>query len=208
MTIQRRSDMEKVKIGGFDDGCYRYYDQRTEELVVKLIAGDCYVSTQKQEVIVTILGSCVAACIRDPQLGIGGMNHFLLPTTQEAGPFLNRYGVHAMEQLINSLLKEGASKARMEVKVFGGGNMLANMTDIGAMNIHFVKEFIRNEKLNMVAEDLGGTSPRRVHYYPETGKALVRKLKREEDRRVITHEYDYMLKLSNTRQTGEMELFT
>lgn len=206
--IQRRSDMEKVRVGGFEDGCYRYYDQRTEEVVVKLIAGDCYISTEKREVIVTILGSCIAACIRDPLLGIGGMNHFLLPETKESGPFLNRYGVHAMEQLINSLLKEGASKNRLEVKIFGGGNMMANISDIGAMNIAFAREFIQNENLQLAAEDVGGTSPRRVHFYPETGKVLVRKLKREEDRKVLTHEFDYMMKLSNQKPSGEMELFT
>lgn len=140
---------------------------------VHVIQGEYHVVIDSNVVLATILGSCVAACLRDPLAGVGGMNHFLLPG--EANPArvdnAERYGVHLMELLINGLLKKGASKDRLEGKIFGGARMLEGLSDIGAKNAAFAKRFLINEGIKIVAEDVGGTRGRRLEYYPVSGRA-------------------------------------
>ncbi len=128
--------------------------------------------------LVTTLGSCIAACVRDPVLGVGGMNHFLLPdmgdlTASEAG---TRYGAYAMEHLINAVLKRGGRRQRLEVKVFGGGQMTAHMAHIGAGNVAFVRAYLARERLTVAGADLGGHWPRIVRFEPATGRTLVKRL--------------------------------
>jgi chemotaxis protein CheD len=125
----------------------------------------------------TILGSCVAACLRDERIGIGGMNHFLLPesngnTNDPAAAA--RYGAHAMELLINAILRAGGKRESMSAKVFGGARMFDDLQNIGGNNAAFAERFLRCEGIPIVASDLGGRSARRIHYWPSTGKALVR----------------------------------
>ena len=176
---------------------------------VKLISGDCYVS-EKGEILDTILGSCIAACIRDPILRVGGMNHFLLPGSETMVAKLSdaaRYGVFAMEQLINGLLKIGARKDRLEVKVFGGGNVINNSARIGSKNAEFVRQFLSDEGLRIVSEDLEGDAPRRVHYYSDTGKVLLKKLSRKDDMGVLEEEKRYSNKLITRPVEGDIDLF-
>ena len=176
---------------------------------VKLISGDCYVS-EKGEILDTILGSCIAACIRDPILRVGGMNHFLLPGSETMVTKLSdaaRYGVFAMEQLINGLLKIGARKERLEVKVFGGGNVINNSARIGSKNAEFVRHFLEDEGLKIISEDLEGDVPRRVHYYTDTGKVLLKKLSRKEDMGVLEEEKRYSNKLITRPIEGAIDLF-
>ena len=176
---------------------------------VKLISGDCYVS-EKGEILDTILGSCIAACIRDPILRVGGMNHFLLPGSETMVTKLSdaaRYGVFAMEQLINGLLKIGAQKERLEVKVFGGGNVINNSARIGSKNAEFVRHFLEDEGLKIISEDLEGDVPRRVHYYTDTGKVLLKKLSRKEDMGVLEEEKRYSNKLITRPIEGAIDLF-
>lgn len=143
--------------------------------------GDCLVTRDAEVTYSTVLGSCIAACIRDREARIGGMNHFLL--AEPSGAALDRYGASArygafaMEQLINQLLSQGSGrKSNLEIKIFGGGLINAALRDIGSKNIDFVHEFIVNEGYVIASEDVGGTYARRVLFKPATGRAFVKRL--------------------------------
>ncbi len=141
---------------------------------VRVIQGECHVSDDPDVVLTTILGSCVAACIRDPEVGVGGMNHFLLPgdvsrpsPTSEA----ERYGAYLMEVLVNGLLRRGASRHRLEAKLFGGARVVKSLSPIGLMNAEFAKRFLATEGIRIVGESLGDERGRRVEYRPVSGHA-------------------------------------
>jgi chemotaxis protein CheD len=143
--------------------------------------GDCLTSDDPAVTFSTLLGSCVAACIRDVESGVGGMNHFLLAAPRGAPSdrfgASARYGAFAMEQLINKVLTRGSGKkSNLEIKVFGGGLISGAMQDIGAKNLSFVHEFLDNEGYVSASEDTGGTFARRVLYKPVSGRAIVRRL--------------------------------
>jgi chemotaxis protein CheD len=140
---------------------------------IHVIQGEYKVVNDPNVVLSTVLGSCVAACIRDPDAGVGGMNHFLLPGELNSGTSddAERYGVHLMELLVNGLLKRGAQRQRLEAKLFGGARVVAGLSDIGAKNAAFARSYLRNEGIKLVAEDLGGVNGRRVEYYPVSGRA-------------------------------------
>ncbi|HWW21616.1 MAG TPA: hypothetical protein VNZ06_12475, partial [Steroidobacteraceae bacterium] len=163
----------------------RRFDARLNAVVATLLPGDYYVATEG-EMISTVLGSCVSACIRDRRLRIGGMNHFMLPVDESEGQSTwgttasstTRFGNVAMERLINSMLKLGAHRSDLEVKLVGGGKVLDAVTDIGARNIQFVREYVRAEGFSVLGEDLGDVYPRKVMYHPLTGSARVKRLTR------------------------------
>lgn len=136
---------------------------------IHVIQGSFQVTTRADVVMSTILGSCVAACIRDPSLGYGGMNHFLLPAAPDLHSDDRRYGVQAMELLINGLLRLGASRERLEAKLFGGARMTAGLADIGAKNVAFAQAFLADEGIPVIAESVGGVLARRIHYHPALG---------------------------------------
>lgn len=139
---------------------------------VHIIQGEYHVSCEANVVLSTVLGSCVAACMRDPDANVGGMNHFLLPGGQSAKPLeAERYGAYLMELLINGLLQRGARRDRIEAKLFGGARMVDGLSDIGAQNGAFAKEFLKNEGIRIIAENLGGRHGRRLEYYPLSGRA-------------------------------------
>lgn len=146
--------------------------------LVILNIGDVRAS-QDPIVIRTILGSCIAACVYDPVVRVGGINHFMLPgddTNETAG---SRYGVHAMELLVNACMNLGASRSRMQVKVFGGGHMLSTapmITSVAQRNVRFIHNFLHTEGLMTVAEDLGGNGAREIYFFPDTGKTLLRRV--------------------------------
>lgn len=212
----RRTDTERVQVGDPYDGVRRYYDQNLEMTVVKLMTGDCYFTADSREMLVTILGSCISVCLRDPMAKIGGMNHILLPGDNnlklQKGDlgYSTRFGAYAMEELINGMLKLGASKSRMEAKIFGGGNVIESSTAIGTKNIMFAKDFLIQEKIPIVSEDVGGETPRRLHFFPDDGKAMIRKLQRREDFVILEKEKEYEEKLKskfNTKAEPEVDLF-
>lgn len=191
----------------------RYWDMRHEKCAAKILPGEFYV-TRHDEIIVTVLGSCVSACIRDPVAGIGGMNHFMLPVTAQLAAEANgslglstRYGNYAMEHLINEILKNGGSRHNLEVKIFGGGKILAQMTDIGDKNVKFVLAFIRTEGLKLLSEDLGDIYPRKVHYYPRTGKVKVKKLRSLHNDTISAREKAYMKQIEIEQTQSDIELF-
>ncbi len=133
--------------------------------------GDFYVTGTPQEVLTTILGSCISACIRDPSLGIGGMNHFLLPEGDGEDRHARRFGVNAMEILINDILKRGGERSRLEAKLFGGANVINAMSDVGSRNAAFAKQFLSDEGISITGGDVGGTMPRRIQFWPVSGRA-------------------------------------
>lgn len=193
----------------------RYWDKHQGVYAAKILPGEFYVSTAG-EMIVTVLGSCISACIRDPYKGVGGMNHFMLPVQRENmqnGPAAfsesTRYGNWAMEYLINEVLKNGGDKRNLEVKIFGGGRVLEGMQqiDVGQKNIEFVHRFIVSEALRLAAEDVGGIYPRKVLFFPDTGSVKVRKLRTMHNDVVFERERNYARTI-NTRPTqGDIELF-
>lgn len=138
--------------------------------------GEFAVGSDSSTSISTILGSCVATCLYDVSAQIGGMNHFLLPDSGGANMNSARYGVNAMELLINALIKKGASRSRLKAKVFGGGRMIAGLTDIGQKNAEFVLDFLRREAIDCVGQSLGGTQARRIEFWPTSGRARQRLL--------------------------------
>ena len=190
----------------------RYWDPRMHVWSAKILPGELYVSMHG-EMVTTVLGSCVAACIRDKQKGIGGMNHFMLPVEGEhshgwGGDALEtRYGNWAMEALINEILKRGGKRGHLEVKLFGGGAVLENMTDIGERNIDFVRSFLADEGLKIAAEDLGGKLPRKVLYFPDTGSCRVRRLNHVKNSTLYSREEAYAKKVSSASTDGSVELF-
>lgn len=192
----------------------RYWDEQHGMYAAKLLPGEYYVSCER-ETIVTVLGSCVSACVRDPIFGIGGMNHFMLPVSQgssgsweSAGVSAStRFGNYAMEQLINDILKHGGQRKNLEVKVFGGGKILAQMTDIGRKNIDFVEAYLHTEGLRPVARDLGDIYPRKVYYTPSSGKVFVKKLRALHINTIAERETEYLNQLKQKPVTGEVTLF-
>jgi len=216
MTMSERLAKERRNAGGelavadYFNGRRRIHDRAHDVDIIKIFSGDWYVSTKKGEMLATILGSCVAACIRDPKTGIGGMNHFLLPGDDSLDPAHSdaaRYGMFAMESLINGILKAGGMKDRLEVKVFGGGNVINNSARIGSKNAAFIRDYLRREGYKITSEDMEGDHPRRVHYFPDTGKVMMRLLRRKEDMMVLEEEDRYTRKISKKPLEGDIELF-
>jgi chemotaxis protein CheD len=166
---------------------FHYFDRQFDAPAVKLLPTEYYVGGGAL-VLSTVLGSCVSACLYDPYANVGGMNHFMLPGRGE-GPGAaaaapdTRYGTHAMELLLDQLLKAGARRERVIAKVFGGGAVIPGMTqlNIGQRNADFVLEHLRDEGVPVVAQDLGGTQARRICYFPGSGRVAVRRLKREDE---------------------------
>lgn len=190
-----------------------YFDRNFEAEAVKLLPGQYYVA-RKDMLLVTVLGSCVAACLRDPLTGIGGMNHFMLPDAGgDPGNPLSasaRYGAYAMEMLINELTKAGASRARLEAKLFGGGNVLHGLDHamVGERNAAFALGFLQIEQIPLRAKDLLDEYPRKVYFFPKTGKVLVKRLRSMANDTVARRERDYQRQIGATRVAGEVELFS
>ena len=190
-----------------------YYDRHFETDAVKILPGEYYVS-KREILMVTVLGSCVAACIRDRVSGIGGINHFMLPDDkrEEEGRFSRsmRYGDNAMEILINQLLKLGARRANLEAKVFGGGNVLPGFKNhvVGERNAQFVGDYLATEGIKVVAKDLLGNYPRKVYFFPTTGRVLVKKLRSMHNDTIIERERSYSETLRHAKVEGDVELFS
>ncbi|MBR8133588.1 chemoreceptor glutamine deamidase CheD [Burkholderia ambifaria] len=192
----------------------RYFDNHFERPGVKLLPNEFY-TTSEDMVLMTVLGSCVAACLHDPLAGIGGMNHFMLPDDgADAGAAASdsmRYGAYAMEVLINELIKAGGRRERIEAKVFGGAAVLAGMTtiNIGDRNADFVRRYLALERIRITAEDLQGVHPRKVAFMPRTGRAMVKKLRLQvpgvtEREAALAREAD---RVRAGRQRAHVELF-
>lgn len=189
----------------------RYYDRHFEVEAVKVLPGEYY-ATAENMALVTVLGSCVAACLRDREKGIGGMNHFMLADGGDAGALSAsaRYGTYAMEILINHLLKMGARRGALEAKVFGGGCVMATLagSQIGKRNASFVMAYLRTEGIPVTARDMLDVHPRKVYFFPSSGRVLVKKLVRMHNETVMRREKEYAARLTEAPSAGDIELFT
>ena len=175
-----------------------YFDREFGLAAVKLLPGEYYV-TSGDMVLTTVLGSCVSACLRDSISGIGGMNHFMLPDAVDPLHFeaaaAMRYGVHAMQVLLSEVVRAGARRERLEAKVFGGGAVLTSMTllNIGERNADFVLRYLLAERIRIAAQDLRGKLPRRINFFPHTGRVTVRKLRPQDDALLVQREEEQAL---------------
>jgi len=192
----------------------RYFDPHFKIETAKILPGEYY-ATNKDMALVTVLGSCVSACMRDRESGIGGMNHFMLPDEGKiAGSHGNlsaggRYGVHAMELLINQILKLGGRRDRLEAKVFGGGNVLQGfmLSNVGQQNAEFIVEYLHLEGIPIAARDLLDVWPRKIYFFPRTGRVMVKRLRKVNNDTIVLRERDYGARLFHSPIEGGAELF-
>lgn len=201
-------------IAGFEQ-INRYLDNTHGMIAAKILPGEYYV-TKENELITTVLGSCISACIRDKESGIGGMNHFMLPVTTTdklaQGNYAvvgnaTRYGNYAMEHLINTILSNGGKRKNLEVKVFGGGKIIPSLTDVGIKNIDFVLEYIDTEGLALISKDLGDIYPRKIIYFPQSGKVAMKKIQDLHNDTIAQRERQYFNNIKNAPVAGDVELF-
>jgi chemotaxis protein CheD len=206
MPLKRHTDLPAA-LPGFER-IHRYWNAGHNGIMAKIKPGEYYV-TRRGEAITTVLGSCVAACIRDPDQDIGGMNHFMLPVRGHRSSAVVddalRYGNFAMEHLINDIMKYGGRKANLEIKVFGGANVGGIGQDVGKTNVEFILQYLRSEGYRPASHDLGGIQARKIVYFPTTGKILLKKL--EPDKNIARQDQNMLETLSSKPVQGEVELF-
>ncbi|MGB0682173.1 MAG: hypothetical protein ACPGOV_05675 [Magnetovibrionaceae bacterium] len=193
-----------------DDNRRRYFDKAMSKTVVQVVQGDFYVTNQPGEVLTTILGSCISACVRDPKIGYGGMNHFLLPSPGDLGSAVNtslRYGSFAMEQLINAILSRGGRRENLEIKVFGGGNVIRAASGVGHKNADFIEEYLANEGFMIASQHLRGNSARKVLFFPRSGRVRMRELPSTHADKIHSQEISRAVKVKKTTTPGTVELF-
>ncbi len=212
--MSNKDNINRPSIPGFEN-INRYLDNAYGIIAAKILPGEYYV-TNENELITTVLGSCISACIRDKESGIGGMNHFMLPvTTSEKMKKGNeavvgnatRYGNFAMEHLINTILSNGGKRKNLEVKLFGGGKIIPTLTDIGIKNIEFVLDYIDTEGLLLLSQDLGNTYPRKIIYFPQTGKVGMKRIQDLHNATIVQRERQYFDNIKNAPVAGDVELF-
>ncbi|BCE00851.1 chemoreceptor glutamine deamidase CheD [Marinicellulosiphila megalodicopiae] len=194
----------------------RSWDKTHECWTARLLPGEFYVTTSGES-INTVLGSCISVCICDPTIKVGGMNHFMLPAQGEHSSQTwgdptsssTRYGNFAMEYLINTIIKHGGRKQNFQAKIFGGGQVLANMTDVGQRNILFAFDYLRKEGIDVQASDVGDIYPRKVVYFPQSGRVKMKHLATEKNRALEKTERAYMLDVNKVKpaEDDNVELF-
>lgn len=208
------NEIGRPSVKGFDH-VNRYLDKDHGIVAAKILPGEYYV-TLENELVTTVLGSCISACIRDRELGIGGMNHFMLPETtaekmkQGSDAMIGnatRYGNYAMEHLINTILTNGGKRKNLEVKVFGGGKIIPTLSDVGERNVQFVLDYIDQEGLNLISKDLGDIYPRKVIYFPKTGKVGMKKIQDLHNDTIAQRERQYSSNIKALPVEGDVELF-
>lgn len=189
-----------------------YWDRQHNMQAAKILPGEYFI-TGRELVLVTVLGSCVAACIRDPGARIGGMNHFMLPEAgRDSDSLLGapaRYGTYAMEMLINEVVKMGARRSALEAKVFGGGNVMRNLTmsNVGTRNAEFVLKFLATERIPVLAQDLAQDYARKVYYYPQTGRVRLKMIRDMHNQTILQREREYGRRIEVQPVGGDVELF-
>ena len=193
----------------------RFWNKVEKTVMAKILPGEFYI-TDCDEQVSTVLGSCIAACVRDFASGIGGMNHFMLPeVTQERIDqgcaqvigTATRYGNYAMEHLINAILSHGGRRVNLEFKIFGGGRIIPSMGDVGERNIRFVMDYLALEHYEVAARDLGGIWPRKIIYSPQTGRVRLKKLEHLHNNTVVDRELNYQDSIKDVPVESEIELF-
>ena len=178
VPASRASSLEQLKSQSRRAGeaSFFYFDHHFQYNAVKVLPGEYFVSNQEL-VIMTVLGSCIAACLWDTRAQVGGMNHFMLPESDSADDS-GRYGSYAMELLINEMMKAGARRESLQAKIFGGAQVMAGFTtmNVGERNTQFVKDYLHTERIPILSEDVLDIHPRKVCFFPTTGRAMVKRL--------------------------------
>ncbi len=190
------------------------FDEKQNMEMVTLFPGE-YHATKENRIITTVLGSCIAVALYDPLQKIGGMNHFMLPESLSNGQFYlsksGKYGMYAMELLINDLLKLGVRKTSLQAKVFGGGHVLDQVPNMSARvpdsNIRFAFDFLKAEKIPVSAQDVGGTSARKILFFTHTARIKLKRITKNAVRPLETRESEYLKKIRLTRPAGDVTLF-
>jgi len=194
----------------FTDSPLRYFDREFRVEAVKILPGQYHAA--REGAVTTVLGSCVSTCLWDPVERLGGMNHFMLPGDNASpdSPWAAsaRFGVYAMEVLINEMIHQGADRRRLVAKVFGGARLLQGFDrlDVGARNAEFVLEFLRVEGIRVLARDLLDACPRKVHFFVDSGKVQVKRLSLSPVETVRRREREYLSRLGQ-KAAGEVEIF-
>lgn len=208
-----RLPVDTMNAGTDSDSRRRFFDANKQQWFVRVSQGDYYITSDADVVLHTVLGSCISACIRDPVLGVGGMNHFLLPNAENidlkaggAEALALRYGNYAMELLINGLLKRGAVRNRLEIKLFGGGNVVKGITGIGHKNADFIEAYLAAESLAVSSHHLRGFAARKVHYSPNSGRARMLLIADDTQRDIFKKEMARSVRVEPT-PSGDVELF-
>jgi len=194
-----------------------YWDKQREKVVAKILPGEFYMTTS-DVVIATTLGSCISACIWDERAKIGGMNHFMLPLTTKEAHEINwgqrekmsdatRYGNFAMEHLINTILRSGGRRINLRAKLFGGGKMLHQMSDVGQKNADFALAYLEQESIIVDKCDLGDVFPRKVLFEPFSGRVFVKHLNNLHNDTIVRRESNYRTEIEKTDVEGDIELF-
>lgn len=189
----------------------RMRDARFPHEIAVILPGEFFVSSEAT-IVYTVLGSCVSACIRDPVAKVGGMNHFMLPAPKEDKGLDSwgesaRYGSYAMEMLINEILKRGGHKSRIEVKIFGGARIYGGKIDVGAYNAAWVLDYLAREGLELVKADIGDVFPRKIYYFTESGRVLVKKIERVKNETIFERERQYQEMVVAKPVEGDVSLF-
>lgn len=186
-------------------------DNRFPHEIASILPGEFFVSREPM-VVYTVLGSCISACIRDPIAGVGGMNHFMLPAPKEHqsgdawGGESTRYGSFAMEQLINGILMRGGKKPRLEIKLFGAGKIYEGNIDVGARNTEWVLHYLKDEGLPIAKSDLGDVFPRKVYYFTDSGRVLMKKIERIKNRTIFERENEYEKNLRQEQEQPQSDI--
>lgn len=192
------------------DQSVAYYDERVRGMTVYVLPGHHYAQASGDNSISTLLGSCVAVCIKDRDLPIGGLNHFLLPGSEgDPSQQSARYGVYAMEILINSLIKMGARKSNMEAQIFGGARVIATSgrESVGQKNCEFVRDYLGSEQIRIRSADVGGDRARRIYFFPATGRVQVLNVSQQDNTEVNRNETRISRQPSHMFKSGSVELF-
>lgn len=192
-------------------GLNTYFDHHFNIQAVKILPGE-YFATKRDLVIVTVLGSCVSVCLYDPVNLIGGMNHFMLPGNESDSRPVSvsaRYGVYAMEMLTNQLLKLGAERQQLVAKVFGGAHVLStcSVANIGHRNAEFVMHYLTTEGIPVTASSLLGEMPRKVYFFPQRDKVLVKNIRQLHNATIMDREAEYSLRIRQQPMSGDVDLF-
>ncbi|NGZ08394.1 MAG: chemoreceptor glutamine deamidase CheD [Nitrospira sp. LK70] len=181
----------------------RMRDSRFPHEIAAILPGEFFVSPDPM-IVYTVLGSCVSACVRDPVAGVGGMNHFMLPKPTEersdSWGASTRYGSYAMESLINEIIKRGGSKSRLEIKLFGAGRICDGNLDVGARNAEWVLDYLQAEGLTACRTDLGDIFARKIYYFTESGRVLMKKIERVKNHTIAERENEYATRIQLKEQ--------
>lgn len=218
-NVYRRTGASKLEASGSSahqqprplhgfDHLDHYWDAELEHYATKIDTGQYYV-TRDDEAIVTVVGCCVCVCVRDPVAQVGGMNHFLLPLSAagELDSSASSYGIFAMEELINGVLKFSRQKHRLEVKLFGGAGLSVALRGVGEANVDFLKRFLVEERISSHGGDLGGNQIRKVCYFPMSGRVQLKRLDPAGNPKVETREQKFLADLRTSRVSGDIEFF-